>query len=72
MSNNAKLKEQCLGSIFWTAWHLCGYRKLSMVLHLAMGIWLQKAWDSGHQRLLMMIPRDYYKTSLGGVAQVVN
>lgn len=67
-----KLREQCLGSIFWTAWYLCGYRKLSMVLHLAMTLWLQRAIASGLRRLLVMIPRDYFKTSALGIAHVVN
>jgi hypothetical protein len=42
-----------------------------MILHLMMALWVQKAWDEGWQRVLVMIPRDYFKTSCLGVAQVV-
>ena len=67
-----KLREKCLGSIFWTAWYLCNFRKLSIVLHMVMTLWLERAIAAGHRRLLVMIPRDYFKTSALGVAHVVN
>jgi len=66
-----KLREKCLGSIFWTAWHLCNFKKLSLILHLAMTLWLERAVAAGHRRILVMIPRDYFKTSALGIAHVV-
>lgn len=69
--SDERKRQQCLDSMFWVGWHLCGYRKLSMVLHMAMTMWLQRAWADGWQRVLVMIPRDYFKTSALGIAGVV-
>lgn len=65
-------RERCLRSVFWTGWYLCNYRRLSFVLHWAVAAWLQKKRSEGFRRIAVLIPRDYYKTSLLGVAGVVN
>ena len=66
-----EIRDKCLGSIFWTGWYLCGYRDISQVLHFALTVWFQNRIVAGHRLFLIMIPRDFYKSSLFGVAAVV-
>lgn len=67
-----KIRAKCQRSIFWTAWYLCGFRKLSVVLHFAMCLWLQRGLESGHRWLLCLVPRGHFKTSLLNIAYCVN
>lgn len=63
-----KIREKCRGSLFWTAWYLCEFDKLSIVLHYALWIWFKKGIEAGEKRFLCLIPRGHFKTSFFQVA----
>ena len=70
--NIKKIQEKCKKSIFWTAWYLCEFHKLSLVLHFAMAMWFQKGLAEGHRWFLCMVPRGHFKTSLLNIAYIVH
>lgn len=66
------IRKKCQDSIFWTAWYLCGFRKLSIVLHFAMCLWFERGLAAGHRWLLCLVPRGHFKTTLLNIAYCVN
>jgi hypothetical protein len=69
--NLEKIRAKCKASIFWTAWYICGFRKLSIVLHYAMCEWFQRGLESGDRWFLCLVPRGHFKTSLLTIAHTI-
>jgi len=67
-----KVRERCLRSIFWTAWYICGFRDISVVLHYAIAAWFQKHYNAGERWFLILVPRGHFKTSLMNQAFIVH
>ncbi|GAI78919.1 unnamed protein product, partial [marine sediment metagenome] len=67
-----KIREKCRGSLFWTAWYLCGFTKMSIVLHYALVLWFEKGLADGNRWFLCIIPRGHFKTSLLNIAYIVH
>ena len=66
-----KIRARCRGSLFWTAWYLCEFEKLSIVLHAGLWIWFKKGIEAGEKRFLCVVPRGHFKTSFFHIALVV-
>jgi len=67
-----EIRAKCLGSLFWTAWYLCDFRKISIILHFALWVWLKKGLDSGEKWFLCLVPRGHFKTSFFQIAFTVH
>ena len=67
-----EVRKRCESSIFWTAWYLCGFKKLSLVLHWALCVWYESRRKAGKRRFLIMVPRGHFKTSLITIAGTVH
>lgn len=68
----AKVRDRCQKSVFWTAWYICGFRDISIVLHWAVTEWFERMYAKGHRWFLLMIPRGHFKTSVMDQAFVVH
>lgn len=72
----AYVREKCKGSLFWTAWYLCDFNKISLILHYGLWIWYKLGLDAGELRFLCLIPRGHFKTSFfqiaGSVFDIIN
>jgi hypothetical protein len=58
------IKAKCLDSIFWTGYYLYGFEDLDPVLHKGLCIWYDARVAEGWQKILVMVPRVHFKTSL--------
>lgn len=71
-----EIREKCKGSLFWTAWYLCSFDKISIVLHYGLWLWYKKGLESGEKWFLCLIPRGHFKTSFfqiaGSVFDIIN
>lgn len=67
-----KIRAKCQGSLFWTAWYLCDFHKLSIVLHYGLWAWFKKGIDAGEKWFLCLIPRGHFKTSFFQVGLIVH
>jgi len=67
-----KIRAKCKESLFWTAWYLCGFTGLSIVLHYGLCLWLEKGRAEGRTWFLCLVPRGHFKTSLLHIAFVVH
>jgi len=65
------IRERCKASLFWTAWYLCDFNKISIVLHYSLWLWYQKGIEAGHKQFLCLIPRGHFKTSFFNIAGAV-
>ena len=45
-----KIREKCKGSLFWTAWYLCDFRKISIILHYALWTWFKRGLEADEKR----------------------
>jgi len=68
----AKVRDRCMKSVFWTAWYICGFRDISIVLHFAVTLWFKRMYDKGNRWFLLMIPRGHFKTSVMDQAFIVH
>jgi hypothetical protein len=66
------VRERCFESPFWCAWYLCGYKKISIVLHFALCRWLLNGIEEGFRWFLILVPRGHFKTSLMNHAYIVH
>ncbi len=64
----AHIREKCKSSLFWTAWYLCDFDKLSLVLHYGLWLWYKAGIKAGEKRFLCLIPRGHFKTSFFQIA----
>jgi len=68
----AKVRARCQKSIFWTAWYICEFRDISIVLHFAVCLWFQRNYAKGRRWFLLLIPRGHFKTSVMDQAFIVH
>lgn len=54
--------------LWWFAYYICGLTKLTDTLHFEICRFLSKWGEPGWRRLMMMVPRGSFKTSLGSKA----
>jgi hypothetical protein len=66
-----KIRARCKGSLFWTAWYLCDFHKISIILHYALWLWYKKGIEQGEKEFLCLIPRGHFKTSFFQIAGTV-
>lgn len=65
------IRKKCKSSLFWTAWYLCDFRKISIILHYALWLWLKRGMEQDEKELLCLIPRGHFKTSFFQIAGTV-
>jgi hypothetical protein len=72
----AHIREKCKKSLFWTAWYLCDFDRLSIVLHYGLWLWYKVGLDAGEKRFLCLLARGHFKTSFfqiaGSVFDIIN
>ena len=66
--NHEDIVRNCLDSPAWVGRVFFNFDKLSSQFHTALSEWLVKGIGEGHNRFLVMVPRDHLKTSLLSIA----
>ena len=68
MEDHGSVIRACKESIFAVGTILCGFKDFDQLLHGSVDEWIRGNIKKGNNKLLVMWPRDHYKTSLVTIA----